>query len=422
MYNIKDYGAVADGVTLNTAAIQAAIDTCTASGGGKVIIPAGTWKSGTIWLKENVELHLELGATLLASDNMDDYNDIDAFEQNSRIVKVEGWVGKHLIIALETKNVAITGLGTIDGNCYAFVDDHLTGGGSYWWRSGITKLKDAEKMRPGQLICFIETKHIEVTGITIHNSPCWSCYFLGCEFVTVRGIKVFNPFNMLNSDGIDIDTSRFVTVSDCIINTGDDAITLRCCEGKVKDKSMHCEYVTVTNCVIRATVSAFRIGVGSGTIRHARFSNLVVDKVSKIIEFNTSYSTKGCAIIEDVNLSNVSCSDADRFIKGNVDNGGTVRNITIENIRTEATATSYIRCTDGTLENINIRNVEISVSDRYETMTQKMIDARGSYLLEMKNGHAITLDNVRITGSFSDCKGTLMSDGCTELVKKDCNF
>jgi len=422
MYNIKDYGAVADGVTLNTAAIQAAIDTCTASGGGKVIIPAGTWKSGTIWLKENVELHLELGATLLASDNMDDYNDIDAFEQNHRVVKTEGWVGKHLLIALEITDIAITGLGTIDGNCYAFVDDHLTGGGAYWWRSGITKLKDEEKMRPGQLLCFVECKHIEVTGITIHNSPCWSCYFLGCEFVNVRGIKVFNPFNMLNSDGIDIDTSRFVTVSDCIINTGDDGITLRCCEGKVKDKTMHCEFITVTNCAIRSTVSGFRIGVGTGTIRHARFSNLTIDKVSKLIEFNTSYASNGCAIIEDVNLSNVSCTDADRLIKIHADHGGTVRNITLENIRCETTATSFLRCADGTLENINLRNIELYVSDRYETTKPSWITQRGSYLLEVKNGRRITLDNVRITGTFSDCKGIFDCEGCENLIKKDCNF
>ena len=352
---------------------------------------------------------------------MDDYNDIDAFEQNHRISKTEGWVGKHLLIALEVTDVAVTGLGTIDGNCYAFVDDCLEI--KYpEWRYGITKLKNEEIMRPGQLLCFIETKHIHISDITIRNSPCWSCYFLGCEYVNVRGIQVFNPFNMLNSDGIDIDTSRFVTVSDCIIHTGDDAITLRCCEQRVKDKTMHCEYITVTNCVIRSTVSAFRIGVGNGTIRHARFSNLTVDMVSKLIEFNTSYSNKGCAVIEDINLSNVSCTDADRLMKADVNNGGMVRNITMENIRAETTAMSFMRCADGMMENINLRNIELYISDRCEAISKSSTPQREAYLLEVKNGHHIMLDDVKIFGQFTDYLDVFHCDGCEALVKKDCNF
>ena len=82
MYNIKDYGAIADGVTINSAAIQAAIDACADDGGGRVVIPTGTFKTGTFWLRSNVELHLEMGAILLASDNLDDYNELDAYPQN----------------------------------------------------------------------------------------------------------------------------------------------------------------------------------------------------------------------------------------------------------------------------------------------------------------------------------------------------
>lgn len=420
MYNIKSYGAVADGVTLNTAAIQAAIDACATAGGGRVVIPAGTYKSGTIWLRSHVELHLEMGATLLASDDMDDYNNIDAFEQNHRVVKSEGWVGKHLLIALEVTDVAVTGLGTIDGNCYAFVDDAPTPF-LYKWRFGITSLKDAEALRPGQLACFIECQNIEVTGITIRNSPCWSCYFLGCEFVTVRGIKVFNPMNMLNSDGIDIDTSRFVTVSDCIIVTGDDGITLRCCEQLVKNKDMHCEYITVSNCVIRSSVCGFRIGVGNGSIRHARLSGLTIDKASRMIEISTTFSTD-CAHIEDVNISDVSCTDTDRIVNISARNGGSIRNITIENIRAEVTAQSPIWCGDGTLENVNLRSIEMYVSERYAEMTPQHYAERGGFVLLAHGGRRITLDNVKIHGSFSECRGIFDCTGCEALVKKDCNF
>ena len=94
--NILDYGAKGDGIALNTVAIQSAIDECATTGGGRITIPTGIYKSGTIWLRSNIELHLEMGAELLASDNMDDYNELDAYEQNFSVPREE-WVGKHLI-------------------------------------------------------------------------------------------------------------------------------------------------------------------------------------------------------------------------------------------------------------------------------------------------------------------------------------
>ena len=420
IFNIKDYGAVGDGITLNTEAVQSAIDACFADGGGRVVVPAGVYKSGTIWLKSHVELHLESGAVLLASDHLDDYNEIDAFEQNYRVERSEGWVGKHLIIALEETNVSITGHGCIDGNCYAFVEDAPTPY-LYKWRYGVTSLKDEDAMRPGQLICFIECRNVAVSDITVHNSPCWSTYFLGCEFVTVRGIKVQNPMNMLNSDGIDIDTCRYVTVSDCIIITGDDGITLRCCEQMVKNKDIHCEYITVTNCVICSSVCGFRIGVGNGIIRHARLSCLTIDKASRMIEISTTFSTD-CAFIEDINISDVSCTDTDRIVSIGARNGGLIRNVTVENIRAEVTAQSSIWCGDGTLENINLRNIEMYASERYAEMTPKHYAERGSYLIGIRNGSRITLDNVNVYGSFSEEKGVCLCEDCKSVIQKDCNF
>lgn len=114
MYNIRSYGAVPDGKTVCTAAIQSAIDACAANGGGRVTVPAGIYKTGTIWLRSGVELHLEFGSELLASENFDDYNEIEAYPQNLNSPINEQWVGKHLIIALEVENVAITGLGTVN--------------------------------------------------------------------------------------------------------------------------------------------------------------------------------------------------------------------------------------------------------------------------------------------------------------------
>ncbi len=119
IYNIIDFGAVSDGKTINTSAIQKAIDKCSESG-GRVIVPSATFMSGSIELKSNVELYLEQGAHLLASDRLEDYNNEDAYVQNWSGVG-EGRVRKHFILCVEQENLSITGLGTIDGNAHAFL-------------------------------------------------------------------------------------------------------------------------------------------------------------------------------------------------------------------------------------------------------------------------------------------------------------
>ena len=112
--DITDRGAVPGGKVLCTAEIQRAIDDCNASGGGRVTVPPGVFLTGTIWLRDNVELHLEHGSVLKASADMNDYNALDAYPQNYGC-DAEMWVGKHLIIAHETTGTAITGTGTLMG-------------------------------------------------------------------------------------------------------------------------------------------------------------------------------------------------------------------------------------------------------------------------------------------------------------------
>ena len=421
--NILDFGAIADGITLNTTAIQNAIDKCAQSGGGRVTIPQGTYKSGTIWLRSNVELHLEMGAELLASDNMDDYNELDAFPQNSRISVNEGWVGKHLIIALEIDNCAITGFGTVNGNCHAFVTEGDFPDKRYFgWCHGISILKDTEKLRPGQLICFIESTNIKVQDISIKDSPCWSCYFLGCEYVGVRGIKIKNPVWMLNSDGIDIDASRYVTVSDCIIDTGDDAITLRACEQKLKNKSMHCEYVTITNCVLRTGICAFRIGVGYGTIRHARISNITISLCENIVQFCTAYVNKGQANIEDVNFSNISAENADRIFEIFAENGTYIKNVTFDNIRSTASMRNYIDCINGEIDNLTFRNIELNFFDKAMNLDYFNHKLRGTQLLSFKGANNLTLDNFKVNGGFYGVSERIAVENCENLIQKDCQF
>ena len=420
--SILDFGATAGGIFLNTEAIQSAIDICAESGGGRVSVPAGVYKTGTIWLRDNVELHLELGAELLASENMDDYNDTHAYEQNFGSAQEE-WVGKHLIIAHEINNCAITGFGTVNGNCQAFVVEAESSPEKvYGWCHGISQIKDKERQRPGQLICFVESKNINLGGITIINSPCWSCFVHGCEYVQIRGIKINNPIWMKNSDGIDIDSSRFVTVSDCIIHTGDDAITLRGDEKRLKNREMHCEFVTITNCILSTGICAFRIGVGSGIVRHARISNITIFGCLNIVQLCTAYNKKGKVDIEDVNFSNISAQNTDRCIQAFALNNASIKNITMENIRTTGTVMSYVDCVEGEIKNFNLRNIEIYYSDKSTELPENELKFRGNHLLLLSGASEVKLEGVVLRGSLYGVLEPVKVVNCDDLFKKDCNF
>lgn len=305
--NILDYGAVSGSKTTCTKAIQTAINECAATGGGRVIIPAGEYVSGTIWLKSHVELHLEHGATLVASTNRADYNAIDAYPQNYSWTPEE-WVGQHFILAVEEEDVAITGTGVIDGSGDCFFGDICDYGTAYWMH-GVALAKDKEKLRPGQLICFIESTNITVKDITIRNTPCWACFFHGCEVVTVQGVKIFNPPHFANTDGVDVDSCKYVTISDCIIHTGDDAITIRCDARWLRNKERAAEYVTITNCNLSCCACAVRIGVGAGSIKHVQVSNLTVEEAGAMFCLISGYLGAGKVHIEDVHIQNVSATN-----------------------------------------------------------------------------------------------------------------
>ena len=130
-HNVKAFGAIGDGITVSTAAIQAAIDVCHENGGGRVTVPSGVFLTGSIFLKSNVELHLSHGAVIKASEDLDDYNDLDAYPQNFGWAPEE-WVGKHLILAIECENVALTGSGVIDGSASAFYEEPYLITGNCW--------------------------------------------------------------------------------------------------------------------------------------------------------------------------------------------------------------------------------------------------------------------------------------------------
>lgn len=334
-FDVYQFGAKGDGVTLDTVPIQRAVDAAAAAGGGTVVIPRGTVKSGTIYLKSHVEFRVEMGARLLGSDNLDDYNSLDAFPQNTHMVKAEGWQGKHLILALEAEDVVLSGEGTIDANGRAFFDRS-----KFWckskiqWRFGGYNVTDVEKcLRPGQVIEFCECRNVRVKDLRFVDSTAWTCFFHGCENVQVRGIAVMNDVHNMNTDGVDIDCCRNVTVSDCVFETGDDAVAIRGCPDRLKDPSKACENITVANCTAKVSACGVRIGVGGGIIRHVAISNFIVQQAEQGFCIQSVYGSLRGVEISDVAIANSSVRNAVYAIWIQGDKGKRPRDIRFSNVR-----------------------------------------------------------------------------------------
>lgn len=364
--SVSDYGAIGDGKLLETKAIQAAIDDVAAKGGGCVNVPAGIYLTGTIWLRDNIELHLEPGATLLGSTNMDDYNALDAYPQNYSWLP-EKWVGKHLILAVNCQNVSITGTGTIDGNSGFFLEPPENPPKlrrSYGWNLGLRTSRDLSIMRPGQTIVFCECDKVLVNGIRIMNSSCWSCFIYGCNDVVVENVFIKNPPDSVNSDGIDIDCSRNVMVSNCNIDTGDDAITLRGSSRHLKEDKP-CENVTVTNCVLACSVCGFRIGVGNGCIRNASISNIVIHRAGTGFLIQSCYSSGRGVDISNINVSNIRIVNTGypvRVVTGQPEAIGLIKNIFFNGFYGECFADIKVQGNDNAQpDNISFKNFDLHV-------------------------------------------------------------
>ncbi|MDD3154794.1 MAG: glycosyl hydrolase family 28 protein [Victivallaceae bacterium] len=299
MRNIKDYGAVGNGCANDTSAIQTAIDA-----GGMVQIPPGTYKCGTLYLKSHGGLHLESGAIILASTDPADYNADDFIVQN-RASKLEKCSGAHLICAIGQSDLTLCGEGTVHGNSEMF----FAGMERDWEDFGYYHIPS---WRPAQMIFFCECDQVTVRGIKLRNPTYWSCFFHGCNDVIVNALDIKTDHLVRNTDGIDIDCCRNVVISDCLIDTGDDGITLRGNAAPLLRKQP-CEHVTITNCVISSTCSGMRIGVGDGMIRNCMISNLVFYNTNTGLCFCSRY-VRGFTQIRDLTFSNISF-EGERFLE-----------------------------------------------------------------------------------------------------------
>lgn len=360
MYNIRSYGAVGDGETLDTESIQQAIEACAREGGGTVLVPRGVWLTGTLWLRSHVHLHLEHGSVLRGSPNAEDYNADDAFPQNSTI-PMEHVSGAHLLIALEVENVAITGEGTIDGNEQAFRGELLEPQPHWPLQEPVF---GPAAWRPSQMVYFVESRDILVRGIHLRNAPFWNLLFHGCENVRVESLAIRVDRRTRNGDGVGIDCCRNVTVTNCLMDTSDDCITVRANGRKLLHTPALTENIAVSNCVMRTRTCGVRIGVGTGVIRNVVFTNMVATDMQSGIHITGKYTPASPGVlVENVRFSNFSIrARVAIHIASGYGATKPVRSVFFTNIDAETDGTSYIGGSpECPAEDIHFDNVRLRV-------------------------------------------------------------
>ncbi|MEO8819435.1 MAG: glycosyl hydrolase family 28 protein [Ginsengibacter sp.] len=311
-YNIKDFGAVADSQTINTNAIQKAIDECNEKGGGTVEVPAGVFRTGTFSLKSNVNLRLENGAVLMGSANLKDYKGYDK----------EGFGHNYygILYTRGAENVSITGQGTIDGNDKVFFDwdtaKKIDISDTKYTRqkdnyrkveSGIGDGPVVPKDRPHQMVIFSQCKNVKLREVSLLHSPFWTLHFADCDAVSVLGIRLWSGMLVPNADGIDVTSCTNVIISGCDIRAGDDAIAITGYDHHFEIPGFSgirktSENIIVSNCNLQSASSGIRIGfLDQNTVK-----NVHVDNV------NITNSTRGIGIflrdqgsLENITFSNM---------------------------------------------------------------------------------------------------------------------
>lgn len=292
--NVRDFGARGDGVTLDTEPIAKAILACAEAGGGTVLVPSGTYVTGTLELFSNITLQLEAGAVILGSPNLSDYRKLaDYGMARDYGVNSSGeglLVG--MIVARNAHDVAIVGRGAVDGRGKDFMDlntPHVGAdfdakytrnptafdAGVHSLEFGPVRPKDQGAGRPGTMIIFVNCKNVLVRDVTLRSSPNWTLHLQYTEQATISGIHIDNDLRVPNNDGIDCLHCRHVHISDSDIQAGDDDLAI-----------FGSEHVNVTNCSLVSRSAAIRLE----STRNSTFDNLSIDSNRGIGIFHSANS------------------------------------------------------------------------------------------------------------------------------------
>lgn len=337
IFDIKEYGAVGNGVAWDAPAIQQALDAACAAGGGRVIVPPGTYLAANIKLRDNVTLYLENGSRIKSPESIDPYEADESVNPCSQ--------HHYLISGRNVKNAVIDGDGVIDGS-----------GNAFWLEEFCNATARRPKNpRPTMIYC-IDCRNLKIRNIRIENASVYTVWLLGCQEVLIDGVVIRNDREGPNTDALDIDCCSNVRICNCDIVAGDDCIALKSDIARLGREAV-CENVVVSNCVFSSSTCAIRIGYeGDGVIRDCIFSNLTCYDCAKVIAMQSlaagdvKYTViKKGTLIENMQFANFTLRNVDRafFIRaGNdlqeSDYAAAVRNISITNISGTVKKESFI--------------------------------------------------------------------------------
>jgi hypothetical protein len=328
--SVRDFGATGDGVTMDTEAIQAAIDACSGMGGGTVYVPPGDFVTGTITLKDYVTLHVGPSARLLGSTDLAHYPDLGRVDT---IPDYPEHLNFCLINAYQAHHISFTGQGCIDGRGAAFP----AGTEGFNVESEAAAPSARAFVRP-TLLHFTDCHDVTIGNLTLKDAPAWCCQLEKCREMRIHGVRIFNRANQ-NNDGFDLTDCEDVLISDCHIDSGDDAIAVKTGGRRI----------AVTNCVISTRWAAIRIGPESlGEFRDIAVSNCVI------------HDTYGSAIkIQEVEGGVMENMSFDNLVMENVTGPISLRLGGYLGWRQERAESRPI----GVLRNIRFSNIQATVAD-----------------------------------------------------------
>ena len=392
-FNLKDFGGIGDGVTLNTTALQKAIDACTEAGGGVLRIPSGRYVIGTVEMKSNVTLSLDHGAELLGSQKMEDY-------PTDKIRPAREGQSQCLFYAEGATNIRLEGLGVIDGR----------GDSEHFPRRSGPRGRDT---RP-RLFRFENCKNLTFSGLTYKNPAFWGIHLIDCRKIHFTGVKVRMRNNNYNNDGLDLDGCEDVLIENCDINTGDDGICL-------KSSKNPCRNITVSGCRVSSNTAPLKLGTSS----RGGFINV---KVTNCYFYDSPMGAIKLQLVDGGRLENI---DISRIVMKNVGNPIFIR---LGNRGSTFSRDRSQKAPVGTLRNVRISDVvaEVTVEDREKAasapykglkvdrtpgVTDKEKSKAGPIMITGIPGHLIenvTLKNVKISypggGTTDDAKRKVPED------------
>jgi polygalacturonase len=450
-YRVSDFGARADGITLNTCTIQSAIDFIHENGGGRLIFDAGNYLTGSIYLKSDVTLQLNYGATLLGSTNPWDYI------KDKKI----GWMS--MIFAVKQENIGITGKGTINGRGFVTANNMV----AYIHRGIYTdplKLDRPNETNRPQNIYFRECRNVTVTGITLRDPASWNQTYDQCKKLYVADLYVDSK-SYWNNDGIDVVDCDSVEIRNCFFDAADDVICF-----KSHDAKSICQNVVVDNCVGRSSANGLKFGtVSRGGFRNFKITNLtifdtfrsaitfaavdggeieniVVDGVRSINTGNVIYLRIGDRwsqgkkpFMKDIFISNVYAE----VPYGKPDAGYNYEG-PVEDLPRNVSPASIVGLPDHKIQNVKLKNIEIvypgggnplyakrgltptdldsipEMRTAYPEFSQfKELPAWGFYL---RHAEGIEFENVTLRARVKDYRPAIVIDDITRATFKEVKF